>query len=160
MIYAPTAEDLQHLQEDALLTGVMWRRVAAWVLDCFIVGILIWALWFFFLIFGLITLGLGWPLFGLLPAIPILYHWLFLASGMAATPGQAMMGIGVRQDLDLAPPSGLQALVFTVLFYVTIMTGVIWMGVALFTARHRTIHDMISGLVVIRTRALTPPPRF
>ena len=130
------------------------------MLDCFIVGILIWALWFFFLIFGLITLGLGWPLFGLLPAIPILYHWLFLASGMAATPGQAMMGIGVRQDYDLAPPTGLQALVFTVLFYVTIMTGAIWMGVALFTARHRTIHDMISGLVVIRTRALTPPPGF
>jgi len=50
--------------------------------------------------------------------------------------------------------------VFTALFYVTLMTGVIWMAVALFTARHRAIHDMISGLVVIRTRALTPPPRF
>ena len=143
-----------------LFRGVLTRRVFAFLIDLVVLSVPVIFGYLFIAVFGLITLGLGWPLFGLLPAIPLLYHWLFLASGMAATPGQAMMGIGVRQDFDLAPPSGLQALVFTVLFYVTIMTGVIWMAVALFTALHRTIHDMISGLVVVRTRALTPPPRF
>ena len=61
----------------------------------------------------------------------------------------------VRRDDDGGPPTGAQALVFTFLFYLTLALGVIWMIVALFTPRHRTIHDMISGLVVIRRKALT-----
>ena len=74
---------------------------------------------------------------------------------MSASPGQAMMGITVRDHDDLAPLSMPQALGFTVLLYITFAAGAFWLLVALVTTHHRTFHDMLSGAVVVRTRALT-----
>ena len=48
-----------------------------------------------------------------LPAVPFLYHFLSLLRPASATPGQALMGLTVRRDPDLGPPTGLQALIFT-----------------------------------------------
>ncbi|MCW3476170.1 RDD family protein [Limobrevibacterium gyesilva] len=160
MIYEPTQADSALLQDDLLTRGVMFRRIIAWVLDAVLIALLCAGAWTFLVFFGVLTLGLGFPLLGLLPVIPVLYHWLTIASAMSATPGQAMMGLVVRRNDDLGSPTPLQALVFTVLFYVTVALGVIWMGVALLTVRHRTFHDMLSGLVVVRARALTPPTVF
>jgi uncharacterized RDD family membrane protein YckC len=143
--------------DDAMTTGVMPRRVIAWVLDTALLTLICSGLWLFCAAFGVLTLGLGWPLFGLLPVVPVLYQWLFLASSMTATPGQAMMGLAVRRNDDLGRPTPLQALAFTLLYYLTLALGWVWMGVALLTERHRTFHDMLSGLVVIRARTLTPP---
>jgi uncharacterized RDD family membrane protein YckC len=148
------------LQDELLTRGVMSRRLLAWLLDGALIAVILSGLWSFCLFFGLLTLGLGWPLFGVLPAVPILYHWLAISSPLSATPGQAMMGLCVRRDFDLGPPGGLQALVFALMFYLTLALGAIWMGIALFTTRHRTIHDMLSGLVVVRARALTQPAMF
>ncbi len=147
----------------ALHEGVLLRRVVAWLIDAILEAIAMAVLWVFCLFFGLLTLGLGWPLFGLLPLVPLLYQWLFLIGPMSATPGQWLLGLVVRRDEDLAPPSPMEALAFTVLFFLTLALGVIWMAVALFTVRHRTFHEIISGLVVIRSReldlSLTPPAR-
>jgi uncharacterized RDD family membrane protein YckC len=73
----------------------------------------------------------------------------------SATPGQRMMDLTVRRNDDLGPPSGLQAFVSVLLFYVTMATSGLLLLVALFTIRHRTLHDLVSGLVVVRVRALT-----
>ena len=35
-------------------------------------------------------------------------------------------------------------------FYVTLGLGAVWLVVALLTTRHRTLHDLVSGLVVVR----------
>jgi uncharacterized RDD family membrane protein YckC len=153
------AFDGSALQQDYWITsGVMLRRVLAWMLDAVLVGLLVLGAWLFCLMFGLLTLGIGWPLFGLLPALPVLYHWLFLAS-FAATPGQGMMGLTVRRDPDLLRPDPLESLAFTLLFYLTMICGMFWFAIALFTPRHRALHDIVSGLVVVRVRALTPPAR-
>ncbi len=150
---------LSALAQDEWLThGVMTRRVIAWLLDAMLVGLLVLGGWLICLVFGLLTLGLGWPLFSVLPALPVLYHWLFLAS-FAATPGQAMLGLTVRRDADLMPPTALESLAFTLLFALTMICGAFWLAVALFTTRHRALHDIVSGLVVVRVRALTPPAR-
>jgi uncharacterized RDD family membrane protein YckC len=61
----------------------------------------------------------------------------------------------VRRNDDLGPPMGLQALASVLLFYLTMATSGLLLVVALFTTRHRTLHDLISGLVVVRVRALT-----
>ena len=58
-----------------------------------------------------------------------------------------------------------QALIFTVVFYLTLATSGLLLLVALFTVRHRTLHDLLSGLVVVRSRALlntplTPPTGY
>jgi len=89
-----------------------------------------------------------------LPAIPVLYHFLSLLRSSSATPGQAMMGLTVRRDADLGPPTGLQALIFTVVFYLTLATSGLLLLIAPFTVRHRTLHDMASDLVVVRRRTL------
>ena len=61
----------------------------------------------------------------------------------------------MRRNDDLGPPTPLQALVYTLLFYLTLATSGLLLLVALFTVRHRTLHDLASGLVVVRARALT-----
>jgi uncharacterized RDD family membrane protein YckC len=146
---------LADLAEEQLTQGVMWRRVAAWLVDGILIAMILAALWGGLLLFGIATLGFGLPLLGLLPVVPLLYHWLCLASPMSASPGQVVFGLAVRRDDDLGPPTPLQALAFTVLLYLTLALGAIWVLVALVTVRHRTFHDMLSGLLVVRARALT-----
>jgi len=143
--------------DDAMTSGVLARRVWGWVIDVCLIAVLVGVLYVVLLMFGLFTLGLGLPLLGVLPLVPVLYHFLFLAGHGSATPGQQLFGLVVRRNDDLGRPTPLQALLSTVGFYVTLACGVIWLGVALFTIRKRTLHDMLAGTVVVRARALTPP---
>jgi uncharacterized RDD family membrane protein YckC len=139
-----------------LTEGVMARRVLAWLLDMLLIALILGALWVVLLMFGLLTLGLGLPLLGILPFVPFCYHLLFVAGAASATPGQRALGLVVRRDEDLGPPSFAQAFVYTLGFYLTLATTGLLLLFALFTVRHRTLHDLASGLVVVRSRALTP----
>jgi len=141
--------------EDLLTEGVLTRRVFAWLLDVLLIGLIFVALWFVLMLFGLLTLGLGLPLLGVLPFIPFCYHMLFLAGPASATPGQQALGLIVRRNDDFGRPTPVQAVVSTLLFYATLATTGLLLLVALFTARRRTLHDLLSGLVVVRARALT-----
>lgn len=134
--------------------GVLTRRVLAFLVDVLAIGAIAAGLWCAMFVFGLLTLGLGLPLLGLLPAVPPLYHFLFLASSLSATPGQALLGLVVRRNADLGRPDLLEALVSVVGFYATLMLGAVWLAVALLTTRRRTLHDMVAGLVVVRRDAL------
>jgi uncharacterized RDD family membrane protein YckC len=149
---------------DELLTeGVMSRRVAAWFIDALLIGLLVAVLWFILFLFGLLTLGLGFGALGILPFVPFAYSVLWLLSSASATPGQRMFGLTVRRDDDLGPPTLLQALIFTLIYDLTLAFTGLLLLVALFTTRHRTLHDMASGLVVVRARRLdmlTPPPPY
>jgi uncharacterized RDD family membrane protein YckC len=148
-------------EEDQVLTqGVLSRRCMAWVIDIVLIAILCTILWSVLALFGVLTLGLGLPLLGILPLVPFSYNLLFLASPMAATPGQSMMGLGVRRNDDLGRPDFLQALVSTVVYYVTLATSGLLLLIALVTVRRRTLHDLASGLVVVRVAALTPPSAY
>ena len=142
------------LQESALTEGVLSRRVSAWLLDVLILCVLWGILTLVLVAFGILTLGLGFHLWPALPLLPFAYHIGFLVSGLSATPGQAAMGLAVVRNDDLAPPTGAQALVYTLGFYVTFAAGVIWLGIAVLTIRHRALHDIVSGLVVVRRQAL------
>ena len=142
------------LDSAPLLEGVLFRRVCAWLIDLLLAGGLVAVLWVLLFGFGLLTLGLGMPLLGLLPLVPLAYHILFVAGPRSATPGQVMMDLSVRRDADGGRPSLLQAVLFTVGLWLTLGAGVVWLGAALLTTRHRTLHDLASGLVVVRARAL------
>ncbi len=142
--------------DEWLTEGVMTRRVFAWFIDAIVIAIAIAVLHFLLLAFGVITLGLGWLLLGLLPFVPFVYTVWFVAYGRNATPGQQAVGLVVRRDDDLLPPSGLQALVWTIGLFVTIAAGAFWVLVALITTRHRTLHDLAAGVVVTRSRSLAP----
>jgi uncharacterized RDD family membrane protein YckC len=144
-----------HLYDDFLTDGVMSRRCVAWVIDVILIALLIWVLWWLLVMFGFLTLGLGFGAMGILPLVPFCYHFFSLLGMASATPGQRMMDLTVRRNDDLGPPSGLQAFISVLLFYVTMATSGLLLLVALFTIRHRTLHDLVSGLVVVRVRALT-----
>ncbi len=136
------------------ITGVMGRRCVAWLLDFVFLVMIFVPIYLILIMFGLLTFGLGFGAMTWLPAVPFLYHYLSLLRDCSATPGQSIMGLTVRRDADLGPPTGLQALVFTFLFYLTMATSGLLLLAALVTVRHRTLHDLASGLVVVRRRAL------
>jgi uncharacterized RDD family membrane protein YckC len=155
MIVENGPADRTGLWEEQLTEGVMLRRLLAWCIDLVILAVLVGALFAVLLVLGVLTLGLSLPMLGLLPVVPVLYHWLTLGGRRNASPGQALMGLTVRNWDDLAPPTILQALGFTLLLYVTLAAGAVWVLVALVTPQHRCFHDMLSGLVVVRAGALT-----
>ncbi|HEY2618546.1 MAG TPA: RDD family protein [Acetobacteraceae bacterium] len=150
MIYRAAPIDDYRLTE-----GVLARRVFAWLIDVLLIGLILAALWLVLLLFGVLTLGLGFPLLGVLPFVPFCYHLLFVAAPASATPGQQALGLVVRRNDDLGRPTPVQAFIYTLLFYITLATSGLLLLCALFTIRHRTLHDLASGLVVVRTRALT-----
>jgi uncharacterized RDD family membrane protein YckC len=148
------------LSADYLTGGVLFRRVIAWLIDAVLIGLLVWVLWWVLALFGVITLGLGFGAMAILPAVPFLYNLLSLFSQASATPGQQIVGLTVRRSHDLGPPGPLQALVYVLLYYLTLATTGLLLLVALFTLGHRTLHDLLTGLVVVRTdamEALTAP---
>jgi uncharacterized RDD family membrane protein YckC len=150
MIYRAAPIDDYRLTE-----GVLARRVFAWLIDVLLIGLILTTLWLVLLLFGVLTLGLGFPLLGVLPFVPFCYHLLFVAAPASATPGQQALGLVVRRNDDLGRPTPVQAFIYTLLFYITLATSGLLLLCALFTIRHRTLHDLASGLVVVRTRALT-----
>jgi uncharacterized RDD family membrane protein YckC len=150
MIYRTAPVD-----DDWLTEGVLLRRVMAWFIDLVLIGLLWLLLYVLLLLFGLLTLGLGMPLLGVLPLVPFCYHVLFLSGPPSATPGQQALGLIVRRNDNFGRPTALQAVVSTLLFYATLATSGLLLLVALFTVRKRTLHDLGSGLVVVRIRALT-----
>jgi uncharacterized RDD family membrane protein YckC len=140
--------------DEDFIDGVMSRRVIAWLIDLVLICLLMTPFLIMFSVVTVVTLGLGAGVWAILPVIPFLYHFLSLLRRKSATPGQAMMGLTVRRDDDLGPPTGLQALIFVAIFYVTMATSGLLLLIALVTSRHRTLHDLASDLVVVRRRAL------
>ncbi len=145
--------------EDALVDGVLRRRVLATLVDFLLCGIAAAVLILFATILGVLTLGLGFGVLVLLPAIPVLYTWVFVAR-MSATPGQRLMGIAVRRDEDLGPPDTMEALVWAIGYALTLALtgGLLWLLVVFLTPRKRALHDIIPGLVVVRAEALWAGP--
>ena len=155
----PPPPDRAAIFEAALLDQVIGRRMVASAIDFLLCAILAGALILATTILGIITLGLGFSLFILLPAVPVLYNWLFVA-WMSATPGQRLLGLAVRRDEDLGPPGVPEALVWALGFALTLTLtfGLLWLLVVFLTPRNRALHDIVPGLVVVRARALWGPP--
>jgi uncharacterized RDD family membrane protein YckC len=102
----------------------------------------------------LATLGLGLPLLGALPFVPAAYHLLSLLSQAQATPGQQLCGLVVVRDADMGRPALWQAAAAVAGYYLTLATGGLLLAVAPFVRRKRTLHDLASGLTVVRAEAL------
>lgn len=145
--------------EAALTWHVLRRRIAAALVDLLLCGIAIGAFVLFGIVLGVLTLGLGFGVLVLLPLVPVLYHWFFIAR-MSATPGQRLMGLALRRNSDLGPPDGVQALIWALGFALTLTLtfGLLWLLVVLLTQRKRALHDIVAGLVVVRSATLTSPP--
>ena len=128
------------------LAGVRTRRIAAIVIDLFIVALLSLGIW---LGLGFLSLGLLWfvlpPLF---PIVAFFYNGLTISGRGRGTPGMRAMDLEVRMTSG-APVPFLNAAAHAVLFYISWMFPPILL-ISLFSPEKRCLHDMLAGLVVTR----------
>ena len=130
----------------AALAGVRSRRIMAVGIDLIVVGVIAFALW---LVLGILSFGLLWfilpPLF---PIIAFVYNGVTVSGWRRATPGMRMMDLEVRLT-DGAPVPFINAAVHAVLFYLSWCFPVVFI-VSLLMGDKRCLHDMLSGLIVLR----------
>ena len=132
--------------------GVRTRRVFAFLVDYLIVGLLCIPFAILVALLGVLTLGLGWGLFGVLgPMVALIYVWSTLGGVSQATLGMRMMGIKLER-LDERRVDGIFAVLHTVLFWAgnVLLTPLILLA-TLFLDRKRALHDMLLGTVVVRS---------
>ena len=131
--------------------GVRTKRVLAFVIDYVLIGLLMIPVAIVVALFGVLTLGLGWMLFGILgPLVALGYVAMTLGGRNQATVGMRMMRVHLER-LDGRPIDGLLAIVHTVLFWAgnAILSPLILLA-TLFLDRKRTVHDLLLGTVVVR----------
>jgi len=142
-----------------LFDGVLSRRVVAFLIDLIIISIPVLLAGIFIFIFGLLTLGLGWALYVLLsPAAVIwalLYYGVTLGAPASATIGMRVMDLEMRTWYG-SPAYFVLGAVHALVFWISVsfLTPLILL-VGFFNERHRLLHDILIGTVVINnlTRA-------
>lgn len=135
----------------ALFEGVALRRIFAYAIDVLLIAMLGGIAAVLLGMIGILTLGLVTPLnVFLLALLPVLYH-AGLISYYGATPGMSLLDLTVRSTADGDTADPLQAVIMTVLFYVSVAaTSWLILIVALFNRRRRTMHDYFSSTIVLR----------
>ena len=130
---------------------VLTRRVVAYLLDLVFIAIISSLLGTLLAFLAILSLGLLSVLFVVLPAVGVLYGALTIGGFSSATWGMRLVSLTVRRT-DGGRPDFAQALIFSLLFYASIaLTSWLILLVALLTPRKRALHDMLSGLVILRS---------
>jgi uncharacterized RDD family membrane protein YckC len=142
------------LDNPALYAGIRTRRILGYIVDLLLIAVLWGMAWVAAIVLGIVTLGLLWPVLVIFVGlVPLAYHTLTIASG-SATVGMRMFDVEVRSWTGKRPDFG-QALIMTAIYMITVWpTGLLILLVSLFDGRARTLHDMLSGTVVVRRSAL------
>ncbi|HEX7776427.1 MAG TPA: RDD family protein, partial [Parvibaculum sp.] len=109
---------------DGAFEGVVFARCLAFIADVVLITVLVFAATIVFAILGILTFGLLWPGAALSPLIGLAYFTLSLGGPHSATPGMRWQGIELR-TWDGRRPGYVQALLQTVLFYVTVTVGTV-----------------------------------
>lgn len=138
-----------------LFDGVLSKRVVAFVADAIIIVLLMIPAALVVFIIGIVTLGIGWLLYGALFAIVALgYVALTLGGVNSATVGMRWAGIEMR-TWNGGPSFPLLAVMHALIFWfsVGLLTPFILL-VGLFTARRQLLHDLLLGTVVVNSAAL------
>lgn len=133
--------------------GVLARRMIAFMIDLAIIMVPVVFASVFIFFFGIVTFGLGWLLFSLVPLGAAIWALVYCGVTMG---GPASATIGMRTvDLEVrtwygAPCYFLLGAVHALAFWVTISTLTPLVLVAgLVNDRRRLLHDYLLGTVVI-----------
>lgn len=143
---------VDRLDDRRLVAGVRTRRVFAFLVDYALILLLMVPLAVIVALLGVLTLGIGWLLFGILfPLTALLYVAATLGGRGQATLGMRLMGIRLER-LDGRRVDPVLAVVHTVLFWAAnaILTPLVLLA-TLVLDRKRTLHDLLLGTVVTRT---------
>ena len=131
--------------------GVRSRRIVALGFDLILITLLFCLALIALVVLGIVTFGLTWFLIPpLYPLVAFFYNGLSVSGAGMATPGMRAMDLEVRLN-DGAPAPFLNAALHAVLFYlsVTLATPLVLL-VSLLTADKRCLHDIFSGVIVLR----------
>jgi uncharacterized RDD family membrane protein YckC len=140
-----------------LFEGVLARRVLAFAIDFVIIAIPIVCAAMFIFAFGIVTLGLGWALYWLLPPASVIwaltYFGLTLGSPRSASIGMRVMDIEMHTWYG-TPAYFVLGAVHAIAFWFTVsfFTPFILL-VCFFNQRRRLLHDILLGTVVINNTA-------
>src|ERR1700716_2599516 len=140
-----------------LFEGVLARRFIAFLIDVTIIAIPVMFAAVFIFIFGVVTLGIGWVLYWLLSPAAVIwaicYYGYTFGGPASATIGMRVMDLEMR-TWDGAPAYFVLGAVHAVVFWATIsiLTPLV-LVVGLLNERHRLLHDILLGAVVINNPA-------
>ncbi|WP_315833299.1 RDD family protein [Bradyrhizobium prioriisuperbiae] len=140
-----------------LFRGVLIRRVVAFIIDLIVLSIPILLSIIFIAIFGVLTLSLGWMLFGLVTPFSVIwaliYYGMTLGGPHSATVGMRLMDLQLRTWYG-APGYFVLGAVHPVLFWVSIsVLSPLVVLVGLLNGRKRLLHDIVLGTVIINSSA-------
>jgi uncharacterized RDD family membrane protein YckC len=136
-----------------LFEGVLARRIMAFMTDFLIIAAPIVMSAMFIFAFGIVTLGLGWALYWLLPPASVIwaitYFGITLGGPRSATIGMRVMDLEMRTWYG-APGYFVLGAVHAIAFWFSIsaLTPFILL-VCFFNERRRLLHDIVLGTVVI-----------
>ena len=140
-----------------LFEGVLARRVVAFIIDFIIIAIPVVLAAMFIFAFGIVTLGLGFALYWLLPGASVVwavvYFGLTLGGARSATIGMRIMDLEMRTWYG-APAYFVLGAVHAVAFWLSVsfFTPFVLL-VPFFNQRRRLLHDILLGTVVINNPA-------
>jgi uncharacterized RDD family membrane protein YckC len=140
-----------------LFEGVLARRVIAFIIDFIVIAIPVVLAAMFIFAFGIVTLGLGFALYWLLPSATVIWAILYFGFTLG---GPASASIGMRvMDLEMrtwygAPAYFVLGAVHAIAFWFTIsfFTPLILL-VPFFNERRRLLHDILLGTVIVNNSA-------
>ncbi|MFD1792750.1 RDD family protein [Ochrobactrum teleogrylli] len=136
----------------AFFEGVRTRRIMAFLIDYLIVFLLCIPAAIVIALFGILTLGIGWMLYGIMfPIVALIYVSRTMGGPQQATKGMQMMNLKlVRLEGGTVDP--MLAIVHSVLFWGlnVVLTPLILLA-TLVLDRKRTVHDLLLGTAVIRS---------
>ena len=140
-----------------LFEGVLARRVVAFIIDFIIIAIPVVLAAMFIFAFGIVTLGLGFALYWLLPGASVIwavvYFGLTLGGARSATIGMRIMDLEMRTWYG-APAYFVLGAVHAIAFWLSVsfFTPFVLL-VPFFNERRRLLHDILLDTVVINNPA-------
>ena len=142
-----------------LFEGVLARRVVAFAVDFLIIASPVVLVAMFIFVFGIVTLGLGFALYYLLPPAAVVwalaYFGLTLGGPRSATIGMRVMDLEMRTWYG-TPAYFVLGAVHAVVFWISVSTLTpLVLLIGFFNERRRLLHDILLGAIVINneTRA-------
>ncbi len=140
-----------------LFDGVLARRVVAFIIDFIVISIPVALAAMFIFAFGIVTLGLGFALYWLLPSATVIWAVVYFGATLGG-PTSATIGMRVM-DLEMrtwygAPAYFVLGAVHAIAFWFTVsfFTPFVLL-VAFFNERRRLLHDILLGTVIINKSA-------
>jgi uncharacterized RDD family membrane protein YckC len=151
-----------------LFDGVLARRIMAFCIDFLVIAAPVVLAAMFIFAFGIVTLGLGWALYWILPGASVVWAIVYFGITIGG-PRSASIGMRVM-DLELrtwygAPGYFVLGAVHAIAFWFTVtFFSPFVLLVAFFNRRQRLLHDILLGTVTINNpqraamlRSFVPP---